>query len=139
METQPPAFSRQPRVGHLLRLYLELPHLSSDLIRAWRLPTANKPAPVRNTCSQRILHCALTICLFMALSCLERLTSICYLRWSSRLRTRLASAFQIQRHSRSGEKSFHRDASTPSAATFINSRIPQVRPITASHSLSTGG
>src|SRR2546421_1930290 len=105
METQPPAFSRQRRVGHLLRLYLGFPHPSSDPIRAWRLPTANKPAPVRNTCSQRILRCALTICLFMELSYLERLTSICYLQLSSLLRTPLALVFQIQRHSRLDEKS----------------------------------
>src|SRR2546427_3880053 len=62
METQQPAFSRQHWAGRLLRLYLGLPHLSTDPIRAWRLPTANKPAPVRNTCSRRILRCGLTIC-----------------------------------------------------------------------------
>src|SRR6267143_6949810 len=70
METQQPAFSRQHWAGRLLRLYLGLPHLSTDPIRAWRLPTANKPAPVRNTCSRRILRCGLSICLFTELSCL---------------------------------------------------------------------
>src|SRR6267378_6692739 len=119
METQQLASSRQRRAGHLLRLYLGLPHLSSDPICAWRLPTANKPAPVRNTCSQRILRCALTICLFMALSCLERLTSICYLRLPSLLRTPPASVFQIQRRSRSDEKSFLSVVSIPSLGTSM--------------------
>src|SRR5229473_2359706 len=139
METQPPALSRQRKAGHLLRLHPGLPHLSSDLIRAWRLPTVNKPAPVRNTCLRKILRCALTICLFMELSCLERLTSICYLRLSSRLRTRLALVFQIQHHSRPDEKSFHLGGSTLSLATFMYSRILRVRPITAFHSLLIGG
>ena len=58
METQQPAFSRQRGVGHLLRLQPGLLHLSSDQIHACRLPTANKPAPVRNTYSRRILRCA---------------------------------------------------------------------------------
>src|SRR6266478_9642153 len=123
METQQPAFSRQHWAGRLLRPHPGLPHLSSDPIRSWRLPTANKPAPVRNTCSGRILRCALTICLFMELSCLERLTSICYLRLSSLLRTRLALVFQIQRHSRSDEKSFLPVVSTRDSTASINYRI----------------
>jgi len=67
-------------------------------------PTSQLPVP--STCSRRILRCALTTCLFMELSCLERLTSICYLRLSSLLRTPLAWVFQIQRHSRLDEKFF---------------------------------
>src|SRR2546425_7365514 len=130
METRHPVFSRWHRAGHLLRLYLGLPHLSSDLVHAWRLPIANKPAPVRNTCSQRILRCALTICLFMELSSLERLTSICYLRLSSLLRTPLALVFQIQCHNRWDEKSFHPVVSIPSLATSINYKIPQGQPTT---------
>src|SRR6516225_3278571 len=55
------------QAGHLLRLFLGLRHQSSDLIHAWQLPTANKPAPVSNTCSRRTLRCAPTICLFMEL------------------------------------------------------------------------
>src|SRR5260370_42382404 len=139
MAPQQPDFSRQRRAGHLLRLPPGLLHLSSDRIRAWRLPTANKPARVRNTCSRRILRCALTICLFMALSCLERLTSICYLRLPSLLRTPPASVFQIQRRSRSDEKSFLSFVSIPCLGTSMCSRILQSRPITAFHSLLTGG
>src|SRR5690242_12326160 len=120
METQQPAFSRQRRVGHLSHLYLGLLHPSSDLIRAWRLPPANKPALARNICSRRILRCALTICSFMELNSLERLTSICCLQLSSLLRTPLALAFQIRRLSRSDEKSFHLGGSTLSLATSIN-------------------
>src|SRR5260370_40835671 len=139
METQQACFSRQRRVDHSVRLHPGLLHLCSDLIRAWRLPTANKPAPVRNTCSRRILRCVLTTCSFVASSCRERSTSICYLRLSSPLRTQLALVFQIQRHSRSDEKSFQRGGSTPSSATFMNFRIPRVPLITAFHSRSTGG
>src|SRR6266446_5164370 len=139
MEAQQPAFSGQRRAGHLLRLYLGLPHLSSDLIHAWRLLTANKPVPAPNICSRRTLRCAPTICLFMELSCLERSTSICCHRLSSPLRTPLALVFQIQRSSRSDEKSFHLRGSTLSSATSMGSRIPRVRPITAFHSRSTGG
>src|SRR3989442_1257347 len=139
METQQPAFSRQRRAGLLRHLHPGLPHPSSDPIRVWRLPIASKPAPVRNTCSRRILRCALTTCLFMELSCLERLTSICYLRLSSLLRTPLAWVFQIQRHSRLDEKFFRPVVSIPSSATSISSRLPRVRPITAFHSRSTGG
>src|SRR6266436_4572379 len=130
METQQPAFSRQRRAGHWLRLYLGLRHRSSDRIRAWRVPTANKPAPVRNTCSRKILLCGLTICLFMELSCLEHLTLICYLRLSSLLRTSLALAFQMQRHSRLDEKSFHPPGSIRSLATFISYKTPQRQPTT---------
>src|SRR5882724_814951 len=133
METQL-AFSRQGRAAHLLHLHPGLPHLSSDLIRAWRLRTASKPVPVRNTCSRRILRCALTICLFMELSCPERLTSICYLRLSSLLRTRLALVFQIQRHSRSDEKSFLPVVSTRDSTASINYRIPRRQPITVPRS-----
>src|SRR6266704_5038917 len=139
METQRLAFSRQGRAAHLLHLHPGLPHLSSDLIRAWRLRTASKPVPVRNTCSRRILRCALTICLFMELSCPERLTSICYLQWSSRLRTRLALVFEIQRHSRLDEKSFHPVVSIPSLETSINYKIPQGQLTTETRSHSLGG
>src|SRR6266478_8185279 len=134
METLQLAFSRRRRAGHLLHQYLGLLHLSSDPIRAWQLPTASKPALVRNTCSRRILRCALTICLFVELSCLERLTSICYLRLPSLLRTPPASVFQIQRRSRSDEKSFLSVVSIPSLGTSMCSRILQARPITAFHS-----
>src|SRR2546427_8137321 len=134
METQQPAFSRQRRAGLLRHLHPELPHPSSDPIRVWRLPIASKPAPVRNTCSQRILRCALTICLFMELSCLERLTSICYLRLSSLLRTRLALVFQIQRHSRSDEKSFLPVVLTRDSTASINYRIPRRQPKTVPRS-----
>src|SRR5260370_17287765 len=137
MEPPRPAFSRERRAGHLLRLFLGLRHQSSDLIHAWQLPTANKPARVRNTCSRRILRCALTICLFMALSCLERLTSICYLRLPSLLRTPPASVFQIQRRSRSDEKSFLSVVSIPCLGTSMCSRILQARPITPFHSRLT--
>src|SRR6266436_1114599 len=139
METQPPAFSRQRRVGHLLRPPPGLPHRYFDPIRAWRLPTANRQAPVRNTCSRKTLRCAPTICLFMELSSLEQLTSICCLRLSSPLRTPLALVFQIQRSRRSDEKSFHLGGSTLGSATSINSGIPRVPLITAFHSRSTGG
>src|SRR5258708_24495367 len=128
MEMVQPAFSRQSRPVHLLHLHPGLPHLSSDLIRPWRLRTASKPVRVRNTCSRRILRCALTICLFMELNCLERLTSICYLRLSSRLRMPRALVFQIRCHNKLGEKSFHLDGSTLGLATFIYSRILLVRP-----------
>src|SRR5258706_2577738 len=130
METQLPVFLRQRRAGQWLRLHPRLPHLSSDPIRAWRLPTASKPAPVRNTCSRRILPCALTICLSMDLSCLEHLMSICCLRSCSLLRTRLALVFQIQRHSRSDEKSFFPAVSMPSLAISIKYKIPRGQPTT---------
>src|SRR6266550_2695561 len=130
METQQLAFSRQRRAGLLRHLHPGLPHPSSDPIRVWRLPIASKPAPVRNTCSRRILRCALTICLFMELSSLERLTSICYLRLSSLLRTPLALVFQIQCHNRWDEKSFHPVVSIPSLATSINYKTPQGQPTT---------
>src|SRR5260370_3607200 len=139
METQQPVFSRQRRAGHWLRLYPGLRRPSSDPIRAWRVPTANKPAPGRSTYSRRILRCALTICLFMELGCLERLTLICYLRLSSLLQTPLALVSQIQPHSKLGENSFHLGGSTLSLTTFISCRIPRVRPITAFHSRLTGG
>src|SRR5712672_1578074 len=139
METWRLAFSRRRKAGHLLRLRPGLLHLSSNLIRAWRLPTASKPVQVRNTCSRRILRCALTTCLSAGSSYREQLTAICYLRLSSRLRTRLALVFQIQHHSRSDEKSFHLGGSTLSLATFMYSRILRVRPITAFHSRLSGG
>src|ERR1700674_3056413 len=139
METQQPAFSRQRRAGHLLRLYLGLPHPPPGPIRSWRPPTASKPVPVRNAWSRKILRCAPTICLFMELSCLGHLTSICCLQLSSLLRTPLALVFQIQRHSKLGEKSFHLGGSTPSSATFINYRIQRIRLITVFHGRSTDG
>src|SRR6266404_4175394 len=107
MEPRRLAFLRQRKAGRLLLLRSGLPHLSSDLIRAWRLPIASKPVPVRNTCLRKISRCAPTICLFMELSSLEQLTSICCLRLSSPLRTPLAWVFQTQRHSRLDEKFFH--------------------------------
>src|SRR5437016_3185853 len=139
MEAQQPAFSGKRKADHLLRVYLGLPHLSSDLIHAWRLLTPNKPVQAPNICSRRTLRCAPTICLSMELNCLERLTSIYCLQSSSLLRTQLVLVFQIQRSSRSDEKSFHLGGSTLSSTTSIGSRIPRVRPITAFHSLSTGG
>src|ERR1700674_445139 len=138
MKPQRPAFSRQRKVGHLLRRHPGLLHLSSGLIRAWRLRIASKPVPVRNTCSPKVLRCAPTICSFMELSSLERLTSICCIRLSLLLRTLLALVSQIQPHSRLGETSFHRGGSSPSSETFINSRIQRVRAITTFHSRSTG-
>src|SRR5260370_1692334 len=134
MEAQQPAFSRQRWAGHLLRLHPGLLQPSSDPIRAWRLPTASKPAPARNTWSRRILRCAVTICLFMDLSCREHLMSICCLRSSSLLRMPLASVLQIQRHSRLGEKSFHRDASTPSTPTLLTFKLHLVQPKPSLHS-----
>src|SRR6266852_3982962 len=139
METQRPALSRQRKAGHLLRLYRGLLHPSFALARRWRLPIASKPVLVRNTCSRKILRCAPTICLFMELSSLEQSTSICCLRCPWRLRTQLALVFQIQRSSRSDEKSSRLGGSTLGSATSISSRIQRVRPITAFHSRSTGG
>src|SRR5260370_6452228 len=139
MTTQQPSFARQRGAGPLLRPPSGLPHRYFDPIRVWRLPTANRQAPVRNTCSRKTLRCAPTICLFMELSSLEQLTSICCLRLSSPLRTPLALVFQIQRSSRSDEKSFHLGGSTLSSAAFINFVIPRVPLITAFHLRSTDG
>src|SRR5438445_9818217 len=134
METWRLASSRQRKAAHLLRRYPGLLHPSFVPTHRWRLPIASKPAPVRNTCSRRISRCARTTCSSVGSSCREHLTSIYCPRSSSLLRMPLALVFQIQRHSRKDEKCFHRGGSTLSLATFISSRIPRVRPITAFHS-----